>query len=109
MKKEVKYEVKDEVKTESYAPRHVEETDEEMAARLQREFDAEGSTGRASRSAGAPKKKVKSVRKRKAEDDGDGTPKKRRGGGGGAFNKELLLRWVSPAVLALVLRGLERC
>lgn len=79
-----------------------EETDEEMAARLQAEFNA-ASTGRASRAsasgaaAGAKKKKPAVKRKSAAVVGSDGEEvekKKRKGGGGGAFNKEMILRWV---------------
>jgi upstream activation factor subunit UAF30 len=73
------------------------ETDEEMARRLQLEYDA--LTGnRASRSAGTSartkKPKKKTPKRKSAEEvDSDGEPvkKKRAGGGGGAFNKELIL------------------
>jgi upstream activation factor subunit UAF30 len=70
------------------------ESDAEMAARLQREFDAENSRGRPSRSGAAPPKKKPVKRKSKATiEDEDGEPKKKRkGGGGGAFNKEMILR-----------------
>lgn len=94
----VKQEVKQEVKAEpslASGSRHVnQETDAEMAARLQREFDGEGSRGRASRSGGVTKKKtVKRKSKATVGSDEDGEPKKKRkGGGGGAFNKELILR-----------------
>lgn len=78
------------------------ETDEQMAARLQAEYDSLNS-GRASRSTGGTgrngtKGKKKAVgKKRKKEDveidsDGNEVKKKRKGGGGGAFNKELILR-----------------
>ncbi|ORX40951.1 hypothetical protein BD324DRAFT_612658 [Kockovaella imperatae] len=93
----VKREVEHEVKEETYAPvRRLEETDEQMAARLQAQFDAEGSSSRASRSAGALRKKSRKVVKRKKGtgdgDSDDAKPKKKRaGGGGGAFNKELVL------------------
>lgn len=99
-KPKVKTEVKAEVKPipAAYAPRSEQEDDADMAARLQREFDAESSRGRASRSGGAPKKKtVKRKSKATIEDGEDGEPKKKRkGGGGGAFNKEMILRWVVP-------------
>lgn len=92
--------VKQEVKVEAKvipgpAAQGYGESDADMAARLQREFDAEGSRGRASRSGAVKKKPVK--RKSKATiDDEDGEPKKKRkGGGGGAFNKEMILRWVN--------------
>lgn len=101
---DVKPKVKREVKAE-YAPVK-EETDAEMAERLQREYDGLNS-GRASRSTGAggpkPKKKRKTPVKRKSRavvgsgSDGEGgeeggEKKKRKAGGGGAFNKELILR-----------------
>ncbi len=88
-------EAKPVIKSEIVQPAPAGETDEELAARLQREFDAEISRGRASRSGGATRKKPAKKRKSKAtvgSDDDGGAPKKRRGGGGGAFNKELVLR-----------------
>jgi len=93
----VKQEIKSEAALATAVPVKVE-TDAEMAARLQREFNAEGSgsRGRASRSGAVQPKKKKAVkRKSKAtlgSDGEEGTPKKRKGGGGGAFNKELVLR-----------------
>ncbi|KAK4689257.1 upstream activation factor subunit UAF30, partial [Tremellales sp. Uapishka_1] len=74
-------------------PKVEAETDEEVARRLQREFDGL-SSGRASRQTTAPRKeKVKKVKRKREvgedEDDGEGGKKKR--GGGGAFNKEMLL------------------
>jgi upstream activation factor subunit UAF30 len=74
-----------------------------MAARLQREFDNQGSStgrSRASRStaSGVTPKKKKAKVKRKVRsgstvESGDERPKKKRAGGGnGAFNKELILR-----------------
>lgn len=89
----IKQEVKPIIKPEPILP--PTETDEQIAARLQREFDAENTRGRASRSAGLQKKKPVKKRKSKAtvgSDEEGGTPKKRRGGGGGAFNKEMVLR-----------------
>lgn len=92
---QVKQEQKPVVKPEPVPVATAVETDAELAARLQREFDSENTRGRASRSGGAVKKKVVKKRKSKAtvgtDDEGE-TPKKRRGGGGGAFNKEMLLR-----------------
>lgn len=100
---------RDVVKNERLFPDLKEETDADMAARLQREFDGLNS-GRASRSTGTtaakPKKKRKTPLKRKSRAElgsgSDGEPsvggseggekKKRKGGGGGAFNKELILR-----------------
>ena len=71
-----------------------QETDEEMAKRLQREFDTIGN-GRTSRSGGGkPAKKRKVVRKSIAtivNSDGEEVPRKRRAGND-AFNKDLLLR-----------------
>lgn len=81
-------------------PSAAAETDEEMARRIQMEYDSL-SRGRASRSAAQPARKKKAV-KRKATDGSDGEkPKKRSGGGGGPFNKELILRcavvyWEAP-------------
>lgn len=95
----VKQEVKPVISVPEPAPVKAEEmhveTDAEMAARLQREFNTE-SSGRASRSGGAAPRKKKAV-KRKSQptlgSDGEPVPKKKRaGGGGGAFNKELMLR-----------------
>lgn len=108
-KPRVKQEIKEEFKpvipphasssSSRVAPVQREETDMEMAARLQREFDAENAgTGRASRAAAAPKKKKKAVKRKSratvgsdGEEEGE-VKKKRKGGGGGAFNKELILR-----------------
>ena len=89
--------MKTEEKPRVSAARVKEETDQEMAARLQREFDAENGSsrgGRASRSGVAkPKKAVKRKSKAVIGSDGEEVPKKKRaGGGGGAFNKELILR-----------------
>lgn len=72
-----------------------EETDGEMAARLQREFDTMNN-GRASRSGGVKTLKRKKVRKSAPEvgSDGEERPRKRRSGNN-AFNKELILRWGS--------------
>ncbi|ORY31286.1 SWIB/MDM2 domain-containing protein [Naematelia encephala] len=89
------------VKREEKPKPNVVETDAEMAARLQAEFDALHGRARPSRaSASVPaRKKTKSKVKKRAsaavvgsdDEDGEERPKKRRGGGGGAFNKELLL------------------
>lgn len=92
--RKVKREVKEEKPQSNGSPA---ETDEEMARRLQLEYDA--LTGnRASRSAGTSartkKPKKKTPKRKSAEEvDSDGEPvkKKRAGGGGGAFNKELIL------------------
>lgn len=69
-----------------------EESDAEMAARLQREFDGLNN-GRASRSGGARVVKRKKSRKsaREVGSDGEEVPRKRRAGND-AFNKELILR-----------------
>ena len=96
----VKQEVKQELKPDIAAPVNpavAAETDAEMAARLQREFNTEsnGRGARASRSGGAAPKKKAVKRKSKPTIGSDGEPipkKKRAGGGGGAFNKELMLR-----------------
>lgn len=73
------------------------ETDAEMAARLQREFDT-FTANRASRSGGAVRTKRKNkVKKKSAEvgSDGEVKPKKRRAvDPNSGFNKPLLLRWV---------------
>ena len=70
-----------------------EETDEEMAARLQREFDSLRNW-RASRSSGRPMKRKKVTKRRSAAmvgSDEEEVPRKRRGGSD-AFNKDLILR-----------------
>lgn len=80
-----------------------DETDEQMAMRLQREYDLIEGRSRASRSAATgrnSRKQAKSTTKRKSratvsdgEDGaGDGSKRRRGGGGSGAFNKELILR-----------------
>ena len=84
-----------------------EETDEAMAARLQREFDSMNG-GRASRSGGAKVTKRKKVRKSTGVigSDGEERPRKRKAGND-AFNKELILRYVVPYETAS-LEGLDR-
>ena len=71
-----------------------EETDEEMASRLQGEFDSMNG-GRASRSGGAKVTKRKKVRKSTGGvgSDGEERPRKRKARND-AFNKELILRYV---------------
>lgn len=99
-----KQEVKEEFKPRitNSAARSEAETDEQMAARLQREFDAMNSRGaRASRSSGAarPKKTPKKTKKRSqagvdnSDEEASGTPKKKRAPNpNNAFNKPLVLR-----------------
>ena len=88
------------------------ETDEEMAARLQAEFDTANSSSsrtsraRASGAAGPGVKKKKTAVKRKSaatvgSDGEEVEKKKRKGGGGGAFNKEMILRCVSLRCLLI--------
>lgn len=78
-------------------PSAVAETDEEMARRIQMEYDSL-SRGRTSRSAALPARKKKAVKRKAAGDDDGEKPKKRAGGGGGAFNKELILRCATSLV-----------
>ena len=70
------------------------ETDEEMARRLQREFDALSSS-RSSRSVARPRAKPKKKGRRREEEgeEGESTPKRRRVQND-SFNKELVLRCV---------------
>ena len=69
-----------------------DETDEQMARRLQSEFDAVLNP-RASRGSRAAPKKVKK-KKRAGEEGEDGERKKRRANPNSAFNKEMILRCV---------------
>ena len=95
--------MKREVKAEVVEAGAGAETDAQMAARLQREFDTL-SDGRPSRRSGGSKPKRKKVVKRRAadteDDDDEGKPKKKRAANG-AFNKELILRYVGRLHLGL--------
>jgi hypothetical protein len=94
----VKREFKPSVKAEAKPEHTSRETDEEMARRLQREFDELNTPrARASRSAGTSKPKKPKTKKSKAivygEDAGEAPPKKKRAvNPDSAFNKELILR-----------------